>query len=343
MTDGTVDVALLVFDGARQFDVAVAREVWQDHASSPGALVAPLVVCGDGPVHLSTGASTTPGSSADTDIDTDTVLRPAAPTARAATADLVLVPGTHDRGESVPASVLAALRAAHAAGAHIASLCGGAFVLGRAGLLRGRRATTHWDLCGELARRHPDTEVDPEPLFVQDGRVWTAAGVAAGIDLCLALVRELHGGGTATHVARAVVAGPHRDGGQAQFIDRPVAPAPETGVVGPVAGIVEDDLAHPWTAAELARMLHMAERTLVRRFGQESGTTLHRWITHARIARARELLETTAEPVERIARTVGFGSTPTFRTRFRTAVGLSPSAYRARFSHGTPDPRVIET
>jgi transcriptional regulator GlxA family with amidase domain len=252
-------------------------------------------------------------------------------------ADLVVVPGTNSPLVERPESVLAALRLAHDAGSQVASLCSGAFALAEAGLLDGRRATTHWALAAELARRCPRVDVDPDALFVHDDGIWTSAGTAAGIDLCLELVRHAHGAGAAAAVARRMVAAPHRAGGQAQFIAQPLAPLPVDDVGGALMW-ARSHLDTHIAVADLARVAHLSQRTFLRRFVAVTGTTPLRWLTHARVLLAQQLLEGGTLSVEQVARRSGLGSAEVLRTQFRRELGTTPSAYAAAFARPGADP-----
>ncbi|MFE0459479.1 GlxA family transcriptional regulator [Kitasatospora sp. NPDC058965] len=250
-----------------------------------------------------------------------------------AAADTVIVPGRATLEPPSP-GVLAALAGAAARGARMVSICTGAFALAAAGLLDGRRATTHWEHAERLARDHPQVEVDPRVLYVDEGQVLTSAGVAAGLDLCLYLVRRDHGAQVANQRARALVAAPQRSGGQAQFVQH----APVRGRPGPaLAELCEWAVAHlhePLTVDDLARRGAVSRRTLVRRFHQETGQPPMRWLLRARLDRARELLETTALPVTAVARRVGLGTAANLRAQFHQHLATSPSGYRATFRHG---------
>ncbi|WP_037558474.1 GlxA family transcriptional regulator [Spirillospora albida] len=256
-----------------------------------------------------------------------------------ATADTIIVPGHDTFLDEPPGEVVDALRAAHARGARIASICVGAFVLAAAGLLDGRRATTHWRMADALARRHPSVDVDPSVLYVDEGQVLTSAGIAAGIDLCLHIVRRDHGSATAARTARRIVMPPQRDGGQAQFIRHEDPPDGATALQ-PVLAWLEANLDRPLTLDDIARHASVSVRTLTRRFRDQAGTTPLRWLSHARIRRAQQLLETTDLPVERIAAASGFGSPVTLRAHFTRRVGASPQAYRNAFR--TTPPQVPE-
>jgi transcriptional regulator GlxA family with amidase domain len=244
----------------------------------------------------------------------------------------VIVPGYQDICTPPPAVVLDALRAAHAQGARLVSICSGAFALAAAGLLDGRPATTHWQQTDELRRRYPLVDVQPNRLYVDDGDILTSAGVTAGVDLCLHLIRTDHGAAAANARARALVAPPQRLGGQAQYIDRlrPEARGDQlTSLRDWMLGNLADDL----SLDDLAQRAHLSRRTLIRRFREETGTSPMAWLARARIDRARELLETTDEPVEHIGRRTGLGAPPSVRAAFHRHLGTSPADYRALFRH----------
>ncbi|MEV4443615.1 helix-turn-helix domain-containing protein, partial [Streptomyces sp. NPDC049577] len=255
-----------------------------------------------------------------------------------ATADLVVVPGVEDHLAPVPEPVLDALRRAHAAGTPVASLCGGAFVLAQAGLLDGRRAVTHWNLTPLLAATHPTIEVVPDALFIEDGGIWTAAGVAAGIDLCLHLVRTAHGAEAAATIARAMVTAPFRTGTQAQFIEHRAPTTPDGDADGTAAGVLAlvreralRRLSEPLTVADLAGWAGMSPRSFARHFTAGTGTTPIQWLLDQRIAAAQQLLERTALPMPEIARRCGFGSEVTMRQHFAARLATSPRDYRRAF------------
>jgi len=245
-------------------------------------------------------------------------------------ADTVVVPGIGERASPLPPEPLAALRAAAQRGARIASICTGAFVLAAAGLLDGRRATTHWQWAEVLARQFPAVDVDPAVLYVDDGDVLTSAGVAAGIDLCLHMVRRDHGPETANAIARRMVVAAHRDGGQAQFVERPLPPATGHGLAGTRAWM-EERLAEQITVEQMARHAGYSPRSFARRFRAETGTTPLRWLIGHRVAEAQRLLEGTDLPIEDIAARAGFGSAVALRQHFARVVGTPPTAYRRAF------------
>ncbi|MGW4896203.1 GlxA family transcriptional regulator [Kitasatospora sp. NPDC004240] len=245
-------------------------------------------------------------------------------------ADTVIVPGYQDPEAPVPAAALSALRAAHARGARLVSICTGAFALAAAGLLDGRPATTHWQDAAALQRRYPRIDVRPNRLYVDDGDILTSAGVTAGVDLCLHIIRGDHGAAAANARARGLVAPPQRSGGQAQFIDR-FRPDTRGEGLAEVRAWMLGNLAHRQSVDELAGRAHMSRRTFIRRFQQETDTSPMAWLTAARIDWARELLETTTTPVEQVARLSGLGSPAAFRAAFHRHVGTSPADYRATF------------
>jgi transcriptional regulator GlxA family with amidase domain len=255
--------------------------------------------------------------------------------ARLAVADLVVVGAIDHQVQTgtagdLPEPLLGALQAAVARGARVLSVCTGAFVLGAAGLLDGRRCTTHWRHAGELARRYPAAVVDPGVLYVDADPVITSAGSAAAIDACLYLVRKEQGAKVANQIARRMVVAPHRVGGQAQFVDRPL-PYDVADTLAELIGWMERHLDQQVTVAELATLAHMSPRTFARRFVQETGTTPLRWLTGQRILLAQRLLEDTDEDVDQVARQAGFGNATAFRHHFRTWRSTTPQAYRRAF------------
>lgn len=254
-----------------------------------------------------------------------------------ASADTVLVPAW-DVAREPPAGLVDALLAARERGARLVSICSGAFLLAAAGFLDGRDAATHWRYAQLLARRHPRVRVKPDVLWVGDGSVFTSAGSAAGIDLCLHLVRLDNGAAVANNVARRLVAPPHREGGHAQLVDQPVA-AQEGD---PLAGLLDWLRRNPderVSLADMAARCHMSKRTFLRRFQAATGTTPYRWLTRQRVMLSLPLLEDGSTSVEAVARTVGFAHAVTYREHFRNVMGTTPTAYRRTFSgrarHGT--------
>jgi transcriptional regulator GlxA family with amidase domain len=311
-------VAAVISDGVAPFELAVGCEVFGIDRSE---LVDPwyrFVVCAAEPPPVRTSV----GFSIDTPYGLDEVRK----------ADTVIVPawaGASTR--PVPDHLIDALRTAHRRGARILSVCSGAFVLAAAGLLDGRRATTHWMYTDELARRYPSIEVDPRVLYVDEGDVMTSAGTAAGIDLCLHVVRLDHGAEVANAVARRMVVPPHRDGGQAQFVEAPVPPSAGDDPLATTLGWMLEHLDQPLSVDDLAERSHMSPRHFARRFRAATGTTPHQWLLSQRVLLASRLLETTEMPVELVAQRCGMGSAANLRAHFQRAVGTSPLAYRRTF------------
>ncbi|MFJ4650020.1 GlxA family transcriptional regulator [Nocardia sp. NPDC088792] len=256
-------------------------------------------------------------------------------------ADTVIIPSTPNVREDPPADLVDAVRAAYDRGARIASLCSGAFILGAAGLLEGRRMTTHWRHLDALAERHPHLDVDPTVLYIDDGRILTSAGTMAGMDLCIHLIRNDLGSAAANAAARHLVVPPHRAGGQAQFLQSPVpAVATDSGLSATLQWAIRR-LDKPLTVTDLARHANTSGRTLARRFHAEIGGTPLQWLLTQRIIRARELLETTDLPVDVVADRCGLGSPANLRAHFGREVGISPSEYRR--THRATRHEVITT
>ncbi|OUC91668.1 helix-turn-helix domain-containing protein [Streptosporangium minutum] len=306
-------VAVAVTDGMLHFELSVAFEVF---GTAPAGVAGPwyhLVGCGPGAVRAGRFR-----------------LEPDHGLDRLPSADTVIVPAWADVDADPPADLIDAVRAAHEAGARVAALCTGAFVLAAAGLLDGRRATTHWAHTGVLAARHPRVEVDPDVLYVDNGSVLTSAGKAAAMDLCLHLVRLDHGSAVANAVARRLVVPPHRAGGQAQFVTSPV-PARADHPLAELFPWAIERLDHPLTVEDLARQATMSSRNLGRHFRAVTGTTPLQWLLIQRIRRAQELLETTDDGVEAIAAATGMGTATTLRRHFNRTVGVPPDTYRRTF------------
>jgi transcriptional regulator GlxA family with amidase domain len=316
-------IAVLALDTVVAFDLSVPAQIF-GHDDERERYE--LRVCGaePGPVASSTGFAIVAGHGPEALVWADTVI----------------VPGVGDRIAVRPPAVLDALRAADARGARIVSICTGAFVLAEAGLLDGRRAATHWRDAPTLAARHPAVEVDSDVLWVDDGRVLTSAGVAAGIDLCLHLVRKDLGTEHANRIARRMVVAPHRAGGQAQFVDQPVASPAGDALAATCAWMLEH-LAEPLTVAAMARHAARSERSFARHFLAATGTTPQRWLHAQRVLHARRLLEETDLPVEVVAQEAGFGTATSLRTHFARATRTTPAAYRRTFTlrSGSAPPR----
>jgi transcriptional regulator GlxA family with amidase domain len=309
------DIAVLALDGVAPFELGVLVEVFGVDRTEDGLPAFDFAVCSPGarPVTTSGGFDLVPRHGLD----------------RLASADLIGVPALSDV-DALPDEALAALRAAVERGARVLSVCTGAFVLGAAGLLDGRRCTTHWRHADELAQRHPLAEVDGDVLYVEDGPVITSAGTASGIDACLHVVRAEFGARAAGALARRMVVPPHRDGGQAQYIETPVQVAPAQSL----QPLLEEVLAHldeEHTVDSLAARALLSPRTFARRFKQETGTTPHAWLSARRVELAQRLLEETDEPVERIAVLAGFGGAAAMRHHFVQARATTPQAYRRTF------------
>ena len=252
-------------------------------------------------------------------------------------AGTIVIPGWRDADETPPQSLLRALQQAYRQGARIVSICSGVFVLAAAGLLDGRRVTTHWRYAERLARRFPRVRVEPDVLYTDEGRILTSAGSAAGIDLCLHLVRSDYGAAIANQVARRLVVPPHREGGQSQYV---IAPLPTDNVRG-LAGLLEwaqRNLHRPLTVEILARRAAMSPRSFARHFLAETGTTPHRWLTHQRLLAAQRHLETTDASIDEIADRTGLQTAETLRHHFRRSFQISPTSYRRRFSQNRSAP-----
>jgi AraC family transcriptional regulator, transcriptional activator FtrA len=248
-------------------------------------------------------------------------------------AGTIVVPGWRGAAEPVPGTIREALAAAHGRGARVMSLCSGVFVLAASGLLAGRRATTHWRYLDALGAAHPDVTLVPDVLYVDGGSVLTAAGSAAGIDLCLHLVRRDFGPAAANSVARRLVVPPHREGGQAQYVPRPVPPAREGALLGPLLDRMRARLDAPQPLPALAREAGMSLRSFHRRFRESTGCAPGEWLLRQRLDRARELLEAGGGAgIEDIAAACGFGDAATLRHHFRRRFGIPPASYRARFA-----------
>jgi transcriptional regulator GlxA family with amidase domain len=247
-------------------------------------------------------------------------------------ADLVIIPNWRDPAEPPPQSLLEALRAAHAAGARVAGLCSGAFVLAAAGLLDDRPATTHWALARQLADMFPKIDVRPAQLYIDDGDVLTAGGGAAGMDLGLHLLRAYCGAEVANRLARYMVVPPHRAGDQAQYVETPLPMLDESDPVGETLTWALGHLDQALPVEQLARRAQMSRRNFDRRFREITGTAPATWLTHQRVLRAQQLLESTQLPVEEVARQCGFSSAAALRPHFRRFAGTNPSDYRATFA-----------
>ncbi|MDQ6689035.1 MAG: helix-turn-helix domain-containing protein [Gemmatimonadota bacterium] len=309
-------VAVLVVPSVVPFDLGVACQVFGYPRPDLGELRYRLTLCAPkrGPVITSTGFT----------INVPNGLE------ALKHADTIVVPGIDDLDLPLPSAARDALAAAYGRGTRVLSICTGAFVLAAAGLLDGRRATTHWIDAPLLASRYPRVEVDPDVLYVDEGRVLTSAGIAAGIDLCLYVVRRDYGAAVANAVARRLVFAPHRSGDQAQFVPQPVAVEGE-GELEKTRSWIAQRLAEPVTVSKMAAHARMSRRTFARRFAGETGLPPLQWVLRQRIAAAQQLLEQTGYSIERIAAECGFGSPVSLRVHFHRALHTSPVGYRNAF------------
>jgi AraC family transcriptional activator FtrA len=246
-------------------------------------------------------------------------------------AGTIVLPGWRDADERPPEELLRAVRAAYARGARLVTICSGVFVLAAAGLLDGKRATTHWRYVERLRARYPRVKVEPDVLYVDEGRLLTSAGSAAGLDLCLHIVRRDHGAEIANQVARRLVVPPQREGGQSQYVPVPVA-AESTGGLAAVLEWAQARLNEDLSVERWARRAALSPRTFARRFRAETGTTPHRWLVHQRVLAAQRLLETSDASIDQVAEGVGLQTAATLRLHFRRALRTTPTAYRRRFS-----------
>ncbi|MEU6860693.1 helix-turn-helix domain-containing protein [Glycomyces sp. NPDC046736] len=313
-------VAVLVRHGLLPVELGIPHRVFGTAGSEDGRLYE-VVTCAVEPGEVRT--------------DTDVSVNVRYGLEALAEADTVVVPSAHDdedeayeTGRLSPdlAEAMAAVRP----GARVASICTGSFVLAAAGLLDGRRATTHWYAAERFRRLFPKVRLEPDVLYTEDGSVFTSAGVASGFDLCLHMTRVDFGVAVANSVARRAVVPPYRDGGQAQYIERPI---PESGsATGTARAWALERLDQPLTLRQLADCEAMSVRTFTRRFREEVGTSPQKWLLHQRLERARDLLERSDRSVDRVAADAGFGSASALRLHFQAVLGVSPSAYRRTFS-----------
>jgi transcriptional regulator GlxA family with amidase domain len=312
-------VAILALDQVIPFDLATPIEVFERSRLPDGSAAYRVRVCGVTST-VDTGAF---------------ILQAPYGLDALADADTIILPGCSDVTRAPDDKVITAVLEAVAAGTRVASICTGAFILAATGLLSGKRATTHWRAASLLAARYPDIEVDPDVLYVDNGQILTSAGAAAGLDLCLHLIRRDHGSAVAADAARLSVMPLEREGGQAQFIvhDQPVTPS--GSVLEPILRWLADNCAKDLTLQDIATQARMSTRTLNRRFREQLGTTPLQWLNRTRVRQAQHLLEATSHSVDRIADQVGFGSPTTFRDHFRRVLGTSPHAYRAAFHSAT--------
>jgi transcriptional regulator GlxA family with amidase domain len=310
-------VAAVVAERQSPFEFAIACEVFGiDRSADIGRPWYQFVVCSADPSPVTTQAGFTIG----TPYGLEVLER----------AHTIVVPAT-PRPDQPSQALIDALRRAHGRGARLVSLCTGAFTLAAAGLLDGRRATTHWLWSDELSRRYPKVNVDPGVLYIDEGDVMTSAGTAAGIDLCLHIVRLDYGAEAANVTARRMVVPPHRDGGQAQFVRQPVPPPSLSDPFADALVWAQEHLDEPIAVDGLARRAAMSPRTFARRFQEQHGTTPHQWLLRQRVAYAQRLLETTDLPVDVIAGRCGLGTATNLRQHFQRVVRTTPTAYRRTF------------
>jgi transcriptional regulator GlxA family with amidase domain len=310
------NVAVALLPQLSVFEFAVACEVFGIDRSAQGVPRFDFAVCAEKPgeaIPTTTGFEVIAAHGFD----------------RLDEADLLIVPA-HATHDVVPPSLVFALRAAVERGAWVMSLCSGAFTLAKAGILDGRRATTHWFHAAELARDFPRVQVELDVLFVEDGRIITSAGTAAGIDASLHLVRKELGSAVAATIARRMVVPPQRDGGQRQYVEAPV-PVIDADSLQPVLVWALEHLEEDLTVQALSRRAVMSERTFARRFRAETGTTPHSWVTQQRVLLARRLLEDTDASIEQVAARSGLGTAAILRHHFTRQVGTTPQSYRRTF------------
>ncbi|MGN9787709.1 GlxA family transcriptional regulator [Nonomuraea sp. ZG12] len=312
-------VAVLIRDKALSFELSIVHRLFGQARSAAGAALYEVVTCALEPGEIRT--------------DADFTVTVTHGLEALAEADTVVVPGSgvdfEPQGGPIEPSLTAALARIHP-GTRIASICTGSFVLAAAGLLTGRRATTHWRSSARFRERFPDVAFDLDVLYTDDDGVLTSAGAASGIDLCLHMIRTDHGAAVANEVARGSVVPPHREGGQAQYVRRPM-PDPRISSTSKARQWALENLHRPVTLQELAARESISTRTFTRRFRDEIGISPGRWLTQQRIERACALLERTEMPIDQVAVTAGFGTAGSMRLRLQAELGVSPSAYRATF------------
>ncbi len=310
-------VAVIAFDGISPFHLSVPCLVFGEDRAPDRSHRFELCVCAQTPGPLRTNAGF--------------AIQVAHGLEVLQTSTIIVVPSWFDDTRPAPAELLDALRKAHRRGATIVGLCLGAFVLAEAGLLQGRTATTHWHLAERFAEQYPEVAVQPEVLYVDHGDVLTSAGTAAGIDCCLHLLRVRHGADAANRAARRMVVAPHRQGGQAQYIETPVRAAPERDRLTPVVDWMLKNLQQPHDLDTLAQKALMSRRSFTRNFRETMGTPVGQWLQHQRLALAQRLLETTGDSIEVVADKSGFGTAVSLRKHFAAALQVSPLAYRKQF------------
>lgn len=312
-----LQVAVIAYDGITPFHLSVPCLVFGAQMGEPDAPLFVVKVCAAAAAPLPTAAGF--------------AIVPEHDLSLLETADIVVMPSWHDDCRAAPDALVTALRGAHRRGARMVGLCLGAFPLAQAGLLDGKRAATHWGMAAILAARHPRVLVEQEMLYVDDGGVLTSAGVAAGLDCCLYLLRQLAGAELANRVARRLLVAPHRQGGQAQFIERPLPVSGSEGRFAEVLAYVGAHLNAVHGIDALAERAAMSRRNFTRHFRQATGTSFKQWLLGQRLAHAQHMLEKTAVAIDIVAQEAGFGTALSLRQHFRVALQMSPSAYRKLF------------
>ena len=309
-------VAVVAFQRVIPFHLSVPCIVFgEGNPAMPNSFEVRVCAGEDGPIKTSAGFGLT-------DLE---------PLALLEEADIIVIPGWRDSLDTPPKPLLDALVRAHARGIQLVGLCFGTHVLASAGLLDGRRATTHWELADEMARRFPKVDMHSDVLYVEDGNVLTSAGTAASLDACLHVLRRRLGTTAANRTARRLVVAPHREGGQAQFIEQPVPKATADTRLARSLDSVRERLGEPHTLDSLADQVNMSRRSFTRHFRALTGTTVKAWLLTERLARAQTLLESSGASIDAISQTAGFGSVAALRQRFREAFGVSPTVWRRSF------------
>jgi len=310
-------IAIVAFEGISPFHLSVPCVVFGDDLLKLGAPRYRLLICGEqiGPVATMSGFRI--------DVEHDLT--------RLREADTIIVPAWRDPDERPSQALLQALRTAHARGARMVGLCLGTFVLAEAGLLDGRTVSTHWAWAVEFERNHPHVALDQNALYIDDGDILTSAGTAAALDCCLHIVRRDHGAEIANRVARRLVVAPHRHGGQAQYIEKPLPTGGDQDRIGAAIGWAIEHLDEPLSLDRLAARAGMSLRSFTRHFRNKTGTTFTQWLLNHRLAAAQRLLETGSCSIDHIAVMAGFGSTVSLRQHFTRAFSISPASYRRQF------------
>ncbi|PLP60942.1 AraC family transcriptional regulator [Mesorhizobium loti] len=312
-------IAIVAFEGISPFHLSVPCIVFGDDLLKLGAPGYRLLICGEnvGPV------ATMSGFRIEVEHDLSSL----------AEADTVIVPAWRDPDERPPQALLHALKAAHGRGARVVGLCLGTFVLAEAGLLDGRTVSTHWAWADEFERCHPHVTLNQNALYIDDGNILTSAGTAAALDCCLHIVRRDHGAEIANRVARRLVVAPHRHGGQAQYIEKPLPKGSDQDQIGAAISWAVENLNEPLSLDQLAARAGMSLRSFTRHFRKKTGTTFTQWLLNHRLAAAQRLLETGSCSVDNVAEMAGFGSTVSLRQHFTRTFSISPANYRRQFQN----------